>query len=96
MCSRLTASACAFAKSRRAGQLLALLFEDLFKRFNAELKKNIDQVLSKPNRAVQFDARRYLDLRQETITNGLVLALSTGYVLVDTGLRARTNNGTGF
>ena len=62
----------------RAGQLLALLFEDLFKRFNAELKKAIDQVLSKPNRAVQFDARRYLDLRQETITNGLVLALSTG------------------
>ena len=62
----------------RAGQLLALLFEDLFKRFNGELKKNIDQVLSKPNRAVQFDARRYLDLRQETITNGLVLALSTG------------------
>jgi DNA-directed RNA polymerase III subunit RPC2 len=30
-----------------AGQMLALLFEDLFKRFNEELKKTADMVLSK-------------------------------------------------
>ena len=63
----------------RAGQLVALLFEDLFKKFNAELKRNIDQVLSKQNRAVQFDVVRLLSLRQDTITNGLVHAISSGY-----------------
>ena len=61
-----------------AGQLLALLFEDLFKRFNAELKRNIDQVLSKQHRAQPFDVIRLLSLRQDTITNGLVHAISTG------------------
>lgn len=38
-----------------AGQLISLLFEDLFKRFNAELKKNADMMLNKPNRAAVFD-----------------------------------------
>lgn len=38
-----------------AGQLISLLFEDLFKRFNSELKRNADMVLSKPNRAAAFD-----------------------------------------
>ena len=63
----------------RAGQLIALLFEDLFKKFNSEIKKNVDQVLSKANRAAQFDAIRLLSLRQESITNGLNHAISTGY-----------------
>jgi len=62
----------------RAGQLLALLFEDLFKKFNTELKKSIDQVLSKPNRVQQLDVARLLELQQNTITNGLVHAISTG------------------
>ncbi|RMX54450.1 hypothetical protein pdam_00020254 [Pocillopora damicornis] len=34
-----------------AGQLLSLLFEDLFKRFNAELKKIADQTIPKPRAA---------------------------------------------
>ena len=38
-----------------AGQLLALLFEDCFKRLNADLKRQADAVLSKSNRATQFD-----------------------------------------
>ena len=59
-----------------AGQLLSLLFEDLFKRFNFELKKQIEQVLSKPNRAEAFDALK--SIRQDTITNGLINAISTG------------------
>ena len=38
---------------RSAGQLLGLLFEDLFKKFNFELKKAADQTLSKNNRAAE-------------------------------------------
>eukprot|EP01114_Cavostelium_apophysatum_P020204 TRINITY_DN6708_c0_g1_i4.p1 TRINITY_DN6708_c0_g1~~TRINITY_DN6708_c0_g1_i4.p1 ORF type:complete len:1163 (+),score=317.41 TRINITY_DN6708_c0_g1_i4:32-3520(+) len=59
-----------------AGQLIALLFEDLLKKFNKDLSKAADQVLSKPNRAVQFDIAKCI--RQDTITNGLVHAISTG------------------
>lgn len=59
-----------------AGQLLALLFEDLFKRFNFELAETAKKVLSKTNKAAQFDILK--DLRQDSITNGLVNAISTG------------------
>ena len=38
-----------------AGNLLSLLFEDLFKIFNKDLKRQADLVLSKPNRAQAFD-----------------------------------------
>ena len=59
-----------------AGQLLALLFEDLFKRFNFELKRHADTMLAKQNKAEQFDALK--GIREDTITNGLVNAISTG------------------
>eukprot|EP01111_Echinosteliopsis_oligospora_P001790 TRINITY_DN12620_c0_g1_i1.p1 TRINITY_DN12620_c0_g1~~TRINITY_DN12620_c0_g1_i1.p1 ORF type:complete len:250 (+),score=61.37 TRINITY_DN12620_c0_g1_i1:273-1022(+) len=59
-----------------SGQLIALLFEDCFKRFISDLKKSIDQVLSKPNRATQFDP--IASARQDVITNGFVHAISTG------------------
>ena len=59
-----------------AGQLLALLFEDCFKRLNADLKRQADAVLSKANRAQQFDAVKCI--RQDTISNGLEHAISTG------------------
>jgi DNA-directed RNA polymerase III subunit RPC2 len=59
-----------------AGALLSLLFEDLFKRFNADLKRHADTVLDKPARAQAFDI--YKMIRQDTITNGFVHALSTG------------------
>nr|XP_039254006.1 DNA-directed RNA polymerase III subunit RPC2-like [Styela clava] len=58
-----------------AGGLVSLLFEDLFKRFNAELKKIADLTIPKP-RAAQFDIVRHM--RQDPITNGLVIAISTG------------------
>eukprot|EP00111_Clytia_hemisphaerica_P015648 TCONS_00046187-protein len=58
-----------------AGQLVSLLFEDLFKRFNNELKKIADTTIPKP-RAAQFDIVRHM--RQDLITNGLVNAISTG------------------
>ncbi|XP_061415849.1 DNA-directed RNA polymerase III subunit RPC2 [Lethenteron reissneri] len=58
-----------------AGQLLSLLFEDLFKKFNSELKKIADQTIPKP-RAAQFDIAKHI--RQDQITNGLANAISTG------------------
>jgi DNA-directed RNA polymerase III subunit RPC2 len=59
-----------------SGQLLALLFEDLFKRFNAELKKAADQTLVKSNRTAPFDILK--SVRADFITQGLSNAISTG------------------
>lgn len=61
-----------------AGQLVGLLFEDLFKRFNADLKRNIDKILSKQNRTQEFDVLRLFPLQTELITQGLIRALATG------------------
>ena len=61
-----------------AGQLLALLFEDLFKKFNSDLKMNIDKVLKKPNRTVEFDAFNQFHFNGDYITSGFVRAISTG------------------
>lgn len=55
-------------------QLLSLLFEDLFKKFNSELKKIADQIIPK-QRAAQFDIVKHM--RQDQITNGMVNAIST-------------------
>mmetsp|Transcript_9340 Transcript_9340/g.15216 ORF Transcript_9340/g.15216 Transcript_9340/m.15216 type:complete len:1177 (+) Transcript_9340:81-3611(+) len=59
-----------------AGQLLALLFEDLFKRFNHELKLQADRVLSKPNQVEAFDIMKHMN--SNLITNGFNQAISTG------------------
>ena len=59
-----------------AGNLLSLLFEDLFKIFNKELKRQADLVLSKPNRAQAFDVIK--TIRPDTITNGMINAIATG------------------
>jgi DNA-directed RNA polymerase III subunit RPC2 len=61
-----------------AGQLLSLLFEDLFKKFNHDLKLNIDKVLKKQSRATEFDAMTYLTMHGNHITAGFVRAISTG------------------
>jgi DNA-directed RNA polymerase III subunit RPC2 len=61
-----------------AGQLIALLFEDLFKRFNTELRMNMDKVLKKPNRTAEFDAFQHMQSAGNTITSGLNRAISTG------------------
>ena len=61
-----------------AGQLLALLFEDLFKKFNHDLKTNIDKVLKKPNRTAEFDAYNQFFYHGDYITAGFVRAISTG------------------
>jgi DNA-directed RNA polymerase III subunit RPC2 len=61
-----------------AGQLLSLLFEDLFKKFNSDLKLNIDKVLKKPNRANEFDALKAFRMHSDFITSGFVRSISTG------------------
>ncbi|KAJ1916405.1 DNA-directed RNA polymerase III complex subunit Rpc2 [Mycoemilia scoparia] len=61
-----------------AGQLLSLLFEDLFKKYNTDLKINIDKVLKKPNRAQEFDVFNQLTCHSDNITQGFVRAISTG------------------
>ena len=59
-----------------AGGLLALLFEDLFKRMNSELKRQADYHLSKSNRVALFDIVKCI--RTDTLTFGLEHAISSG------------------
>lgn len=60
-----------------AGQLVSILFEDLFKTFSHQVKGLIDKTLQKRNRT-EFDASRCLPLAQSTITEGLSRSISTG------------------
>lgn len=61
-----------------AGQLMSLLFEDLFKKFNSDFKANIDKILKKPSRALEFDALLSINIHSNNITMGLNRAISTG------------------
>ena len=61
-----------------AGQLLSLLFEDLFKKFNHDIKLNIDKVLKKPVRTEEFDAFTVMQVHGNHITQGMNRAISTG------------------
>ncbi|KAJ3572781.1 hypothetical protein NP233_g2853 [Leucocoprinus birnbaumii] len=61
-----------------AGQLLALLFEDLFKTYNSNLKSAIDKVLKKPSRTTEFDAYNTMQFQGDHLTAGFVRAISTG------------------
>jgi len=61
-----------------AGTQLLLLFEDAFKTFNSELKKQAEKVLSKPNRAQPFSIVHFIKRQTDLITNAFVYALSTG------------------
>ncbi|MCJ1304302.1 DNA-directed RNA polymerase III core subunit ret1 [Hypocenomyce scalaris] len=61
-----------------AGQLLSLLFEDLFKKFNHDIKLNIDKVLKKPVRTEEFDAFSVMQVHGNHITQGMNRAISTG------------------
>lgn len=59
-----------------AGSLLSLLFEDLFKSFNSNLKKTAEQTLSKQYKAQEFDILKYF--KTLTISSGLSNAISSG------------------
>ncbi|TKA65459.1 DNA-directed RNA polymerase III subunit RPC2 [Cryomyces minteri] len=61
-----------------AGQMLSLLFEDLFKTFNKDFKTSIDKVLKKPNRTQEFDAYHHIVAHGNHITAGMERAISTG------------------
>lgn len=61
-----------------AGQLLSLLFEDLFKKFNHDIKLTIDKVLKKPARTEEFDALSIVQVHANHITTGMNRAISTG------------------
>eukprot|EP00053_Salpingoeca_punica_P018423 m.180595 g.180595 ORF g.180595 m.180595 type:complete len:1139 (+) comp17430_c0_seq1:156-3572(+) len=58
-----------------AGQLLALLFEDIFKSFNAQLRRNADHFIPK-QKAAPFDVAKQFD--PSFISNRLNNAISTG------------------
>lgn len=58
-----------------AGSLLSLLFEDLFKRLNWELKQIADKNIPRV-KAAQFDMVKHV--RADLITTGLEVAISTG------------------
>ncbi|KAJ0673255.1 putative DNA-directed RNA polymerase [Helianthus annuus] len=58
-----------------SGQLLALLFEDLFKSMNDTIKLTVEKVLSKSSRSSRFDISQYI---KDSITSGLERSLSTG------------------
>lgn len=61
-----------------AGQLMGLLFEDLFKRLNSDLKKEIDKLLPKQQKkGVEiYDITKVM--HTESLTKGFIQALSTG------------------
>ncbi|KAA0188110.1 hypothetical protein HAZT_HAZT004280 [Hyalella azteca] len=61
-----------------AGSLLSLLFEDLFKRLNTELKQRVDKSLSTKGKVTVVDAATYLESLKNLITSGLENAISTG------------------
>jgi DNA-directed RNA polymerase III subunit RPC2 len=67
-----------YLEYNRAGQLLALLFEDLFKTYNTNLKSAIDKVLKKPSRTTEYDAWTTMRFQGDLITAGFVRAISTG------------------
>ncbi|KAJ3316651.1 DNA-directed RNA polymerase III core subunit ret1, partial [Blyttiomyces sp. JEL0837] len=61
-----------------AGDLLSLLFEDLFKSWHLSLKRAIDTQLKKKNRSSQFDASTAVSQTSRFITDGLFRAISSG------------------
>ena len=60
-----------------AGQLLSLLFEDLFKSYTSIIKRNIDLQLKKANRTSQYDPGSAVG-GSTFITDGLNRAISSG------------------
>uniref|UniRef100_A0A9J2PVM7 DNA-directed RNA polymerase subunit beta n=1 Tax=Ascaris lumbricoides TaxID=6252 RepID=A0A9J2PVM7_ASCLU len=58
-----------------AGSLMGLLFEDVFKRFNSELKRIADNSLGK-TLAAPLDIVKHM--RQDLVTNAMVNAIATG------------------
>ncbi|XP_058743797.1 DNA-directed RNA polymerase III subunit 2-like [Vicia villosa] len=60
-----------------SGQLISLLFEDLFKSMTTHVKMTADKLLDKSDKAKNFDFSRIL-VSQDCISPGLERTLSTG------------------
>jgi DNA-directed RNA polymerase III subunit RPC2 len=57
--------------------MMALLFEDLFKKFNTELKKEIDMTIKKYSvKGMDYDVTKMM--KTNSITHGLINSLSSG------------------
>ncbi|KAK5132481.1 hypothetical protein LTR08_009027 [Meristemomyces frigidus] len=61
-----------------AGQMLALLFEDLFKEFTKQIKVSMDKILKKPNPTQEFDPVSLIAQFESRISQGMERAISTG------------------
>ncbi|MDA4132924.1 MAG: hypothetical protein OK454_07345, partial [Thaumarchaeota archaeon] len=61
-----------------AGQLLSLLFEDLFKKFLVDLRFSIDKIFRKPNRVLDFDPMNSISSSGGHITAGMNRAIQSG------------------
>ena len=61
-----------------AGQMLALLFEDLFKEFTKSIKVSMDKILKKPNPTQEFDPVSLIAQFESRISQGMERAISTG------------------
>ena len=61
-----------------AGQLLALLFEDLFKKYNYDIKANMDKLLRRPARTELSDPSFVMTGHANHITQGMNRAIATG------------------
>jgi DNA-directed RNA polymerase III subunit RPC2 len=62
-----------------AGQLISVLFEDLFKKFNSDLKRLADNTLAKAASCNAFDIGHHIaGIGQSTISNGFTHAISSG------------------
>ncbi|KAH6640831.1 hypothetical protein F5144DRAFT_618513 [Chaetomium tenue] len=61
-----------------AGQLLSLLFEDMFKMFVGGLKGNMEYFFKKPNRTSAYDPVGPISSQGQYITQGLNRAIQSG------------------
>ncbi|KAK1776712.1 hypothetical protein QBC45DRAFT_418734 [Copromyces sp. CBS 386.78] len=61
-----------------AGQLISLLFEDLFKKFISDVKYNIDNFFKKPNRTSTYDPHGAIMANGHYISHGLNRAIQSG------------------
>ncbi|KAK4186073.1 hypothetical protein QBC35DRAFT_284637 [Podospora australis] len=61
-----------------AGQLLSLLFEDLFKGFTTTLRLNMENFFKKPNRTATYDPASAIGSNGASITYGLNRAIQSG------------------
>ncbi|KAI0986607.1 hypothetical protein GJ496_007640 [Pomphorhynchus laevis] len=63
-------------KLELSGELISILFEDLFKRFNSELQKTVSKLGAKSSSKGDFDILQHV--RSDVITIGLVNSFATG------------------